>query len=199
MDHRSIESVVFQNVKYVLKKGAKNPEEEAKKNRDEPKWDTAKLAVGNWFSGTSYFEAVEDRGEQVLCKSKDKMIEISKDILEYEMHNASVFAEEEKMSLTQVATKLTEANSKCFQVCFTTKVDDKLVLEKLNELKGKPKAAEVKALAKELLMGKETTITGRLSRAEGKMGRSLVIDLPTQGYRQVDHRTIRWLTIDNVK
>ena len=38
-------------------------------------------------------------------------------------------------------------------------------------------------LAKELLLGKESIITGRLSKAEGKMGRSLVIDLPTQGYR----------------
>jgi len=39
----------------------------------------------------------------------------------------------------------------------------------------------------------------RLSKAEGKLGRSLVIDLPTQGYRQVDHRTLKWLVIDNVK
>ncbi len=45
-----------------------------------------------------------------------------------------------------------------------------------------------KALAKDLLTGKESTIVGRLSKADGKLGRSLVIDLPTQGYRQVDHR-----------
>ena len=55
------------------------------------------------------------------------------------------------------------------------------------------------SLAKELLVGKETTIVGRLSKAEGRMGRSLVIDLPTQGYRQVDHRTLKHLIIDNVK
>jgi len=42
-------------------------------------------------------------------------------------------------------------------------------------------------------------MTSRLSRAEGKLGRSLVIDLPTQGYRQVDHRTLRWLIVDNIK
>ena len=57
----------------------------------------------------------------------------------------------------------------------------------------------MRALSKEVLVGKETTLTGRLSRAEGKLGRSLVIDLPTQGYRQVDHRTLRTLIIDNVK
>ena len=38
-----------------------------------------------------------------------------------------------------------------------------------------------------------------MSKAEGKFGRSLVIDLGSEGYRQVDHRTIKWLIIDNVK
>ena len=64
------------------------------------------------------------------------------------------------------------------------------------DLKDKSK---VKALSKELLEGKESRIVGRLSQAAGKLGRSLVIDLPTQGYRQVDHRTIKWLIIKNVK
>lgn len=54
IDHRSIESIVFQNVKYVLKKGAK-AEEPEKPEKDQPKWNSANLAVGNWFSGTSYY------------------------------------------------------------------------------------------------------------------------------------------------
>jgi hypothetical protein len=29
--------------------------------KKEPKWDTTKLAVGNWFSGTRYFRAVEEK------------------------------------------------------------------------------------------------------------------------------------------
>ncbi len=87
------------------------------------------------------------------------------------------------MSLTNVATFLAEANSKCFTVCFTTKVDEKQVLEKLQEIKAKPTAEQARTLAKDLLVGKETTLIGRLSRSEGKLGRSLVIDLPTQGFR----------------
>ena len=89
------------------------------------------------------------------------------------MHNSSVFAEEFKMSLTKVATMLAEANSKCFTVCFTTKVDDKMVAEKLAAVKAKPNADAARALAKDLLTGKETTVVGRLSRAEGRLGRSL--------------------------
>ena len=53
------------------------------------------------------------------------------------MHNSSVYAEEQKISLTQVATKMAEANSKCFTVCFTTKVDEKKVQEKLKAVKSK--------------------------------------------------------------
>ena len=34
-------------------------------------------------------------------------------------------------------------------------------------------------MAKELLVGKESTYTARLSKSEGKLGRSLVIDLPS--------------------
>ena len=54
-------------------------------------------------------------------------------------------------------------------------------------------------LAKDILLGKEKELVGRLSRAEGKLGRSLVVDLPTQGYRTVDHRTLKWIVVDNVK
>ena len=117
------------------------------------------------------------------------------------MNNASVFAKEEKLPLTQIAAKLTEANNTAFSVCFTKKVDEKAVQEKLSTLKVKQLKNEtfVKELTKELLQGGEANITGRLSKAEGKMGRSLVIDLPTQGYRQVDHRTLKHLIIDNIK
>ena len=56
IDHRTIESIIFKNVKYSLKKGAKKVEEDEEKKKDGPKWDAKKLAVGNWFSGTSYFK-----------------------------------------------------------------------------------------------------------------------------------------------
>jgi hypothetical protein len=117
------------------------------------------------------------------------------------MQNASVFGKEEKLCLTKVAKILEEANTVCFTVCFNAKVDEKVVKEKISsltaaDLKNKSKVSEI---AKEIMHGKETVLVGRLSKAMGKLGRSLVIDLPTQGYRQVDHRTLKWLIIKNVK
>ena len=117
------------------------------------------------------------------------------------MNNASVFGSEEKICLTKVAKILEEANTACFTVSFHAKVDEKVVREKLQsltaaDLKNKAKVLEV---AKDIMHGKETVIVGRLSKAMGKLGRSLIIDLPTQGYRLVDHRTLKWLIIKNVK
>lgn len=108
-----------------------------KRAKDDPKWSTSKLEVGNWFSGTSYYQAQTINKDSVVCTSKGKTIEISRDILEYEMHNSDVFSKEEKIPLTQVATKLAEANSKCFTVNFTCKVNEKDVKEKLNALSEK--------------------------------------------------------------
>ena len=82
-------------------------------------------------------------------------IEISKDILEYEMHNSDVFSEEQKISLNQVAALLTSAYTKCFTVCFTTKVDDKQVAEKIKEVKAKLTESQARVLAKEVLTGRE--------------------------------------------
>lgn len=44
---------------------ADDEEEKKKDGKDAPKWDTKKLAVGNWFSGTSYFKITAIAGEQV--------------------------------------------------------------------------------------------------------------------------------------
>jgi ribosome-interacting GTPase 1 len=52
---------------------------------------------------------------------------MSKYLLEYEMHNASVYASEEKLALTKVVKVLKEAYSTVFTICFTCKVDEKAV------------------------------------------------------------------------
>ena len=88
----------------------------------------------------------------------------------------------------------------CIKVCFTCKPNEKKVQEKLNALAAAPgDAAAAKSLVKECLTGSESTLTCRLSKTEGKLGRSTVIDVPSQGYRQVDHRTIKWIVMANVK
>lgn len=79
VDHRSINFLITQNVKYVLKKGGKKQPkasesddemdgEDKKKKKEEPKWDYTQLAVGNTFSGTSYFRAASESGDYVTTR-----------------------------------------------------------------------------------------------------------------------------------
>lgn len=80
VDHRTINYIIYHNIKYVLKKGGKKQakeeesdaemDEDKKKKKDEPKWNSAELAVGNVFSGTSYFKATSVSGENVVTKSQ---------------------------------------------------------------------------------------------------------------------------------
>ena len=114
------------------------------------------------------------------------------------MYNANVYAKEEKMALTKVVKELKEAHSVAFTICFNTKVDEKAVQERLSSLTEK-EFKDAKSLAKELLTGSEKTVTGRLTKTEGKLGRSLVLGLPANNFVSVDHRTIKWLILKNVK
>lgn len=128
-------------------------------------------------------------------------VSIDKNIMRDEMYNANVWDSEESITSTELAERLTMANATIVQVCFSCKPSDKSIKETLSALAKAPTGdrAAAKALAKECLTGKESILVCRLSKTEGKLGRSTVIDVPSQGYRQVDHRTIKWLVIDNIK
>jgi hypothetical protein len=54
-------------------------------------------------------------------------------------------------------------------------------------------------VAKEIFVGKESTVVGRLSNSENHLGRSLVVSFNKGPYAQVDHRNIKWLILKNVK
>ena len=158
----------------------------------------SKLAVGNWFSGTHYMKATKISGDDIEMSSKDMDTVVSKDIAEKKMNAAGLFSSEEKLPVTKIGEILLRAGNTCFTVCFNTKIDEKAVKDRL----AAATAAELtnaKALSSEILKGKEVTIVGHLASTDGKLGRSLVIDLPTGTFKQVDHRTIKWLIFKDVK
>ena len=59
VDHRSIEWIIFKNVKYTLGKKASGEASESiplKVDKNKPKWNLKFLAVGDWFSETNYYK-----------------------------------------------------------------------------------------------------------------------------------------------
>lgn len=94
------------------------------------------------------------------------------------MSNACVFDKEEKLPMTKLAKVLIESNRVAFTICFHSKADEKSVKEKIESYNKK----EFYGSAKDLLVGKQRTVVGRLSKAEHKLGRSLVISLQNEQF-----------------
>ena len=143
-------------------------------------WDQSKLAVNNWFSGSRYLQAIEVNKDMVKMRCNGQDIMVQKDILETQMLNASVYNKEVHMSKTMVSQMLESSNTACFTVQFRTQVNANTILQKLTQSSDQK---DKRALAKELLSGKEHTLVGHSIKSDCMLGRSIVIDLATGGFK----------------
>jgi len=169
-----------------------------------PLWDPAKLATGQFFSQTQYYNVTGVAGDRVTVQNQyGNMMHVSKDILE-KMSSATHFMKETPMTMTALADLLSSVSDTIFTVQFRKQVDPKDVEQvvkdtKLNDLKDKAKIA---AIVKQVTEGEPCTMICHLVNAENNLGRSTVIDLSAPGdnkFRQIDHRTIESITFNNVK
>lgn len=120
---------------------------------------------------------------------------VSKDILETQMLNATAYSHTVHLSKTQVSQMLESANTACFTVQFKTQISAQTIQQKLETTD----QTNNRALAKELLEGREVTLVGHSVKSDCMLGRSYVIDLPSGGFKQVDHRTIQSFIFKNTK
>jgi len=199
IDHRSIEWIILKNVKYYLKNKSEKSGEMIENKKDVSLWDNSKLEIGNWFSSTTYYEILGWNKDEVFLKdSNGEDFEISQKILESSTYNSSLYETEEKVTLTEIGKIFKDAKSKVFTVCYNIKVDVKEVKDLLSKVT-KEEFQNSKDFAKTILTGSEKITVGRLYESEAKLGRSLVLSLPNNHFASVDHRTIKWLIIKNVK
>jgi len=129
VDHRKIEHLIFKNVKYVCDKKAYKEELPLRRKASEPRWDGAKLAVGNWFSQVTYYiiQEVYDNDEvlAVTSANPEGYILLSKSVLLHEMTSGQLYDKTEKISRTRIVEMLVdEAKEAAMTITYDRKVDE---------------------------------------------------------------------------
>jgi hypothetical protein len=130
---------------------------------------------------------------------------MSKDILVHDMNSSKAYDEEIKLSRTEIVKLMTEAKESVMTVKFHKKVDEDHVKSTLMKIKSKENIGNdkfLKQLSKELILVGEVNMVCTLTRSEGKLGRSSVADLKAKfgfNFRQIDHRTVQELILQNKK
>jgi len=173
--------------------------------------DITNLKVGDHLSETQYYKVTElHDGRVALENERGLKITVTHRIVEEGMYSASQFTKTVELSRTALCEVLEGAGDSIFTVNFNKQLKEKEVADQLiaavSELgaDADPKvlAKKIKAVVKKGVGGELRTLVGYMVQTEAKMGRSQVIDLeapPKQRYRLVDHRTINWLVLKNVK
>ena len=163
------------------------------------------LKVGDRLSRISYMEVVEAGSRSLRVRNEEGMTwTIAASILENEAYAANQFTEVQEVSRTDMVHALESAGDSVFTVVFEKKTSQKSIVAALSALDSLPdRKAALNKLAKSMMAGEERTLVGYLTSTEPKMGRSVVVDLeisPDQHrLRLVDHRTIKSLTLRNIK
>lgn len=167
------------------------------------KWiDLKKIAPGEILSCFQYMKVTRIVGSSIdLRRTDGKVICIDKSILVEDSYSADHYNRTVTCSMTDLADILNSAGDTIFKVNFVCQPTQETILKKLKDFNGSRNTADIKKLTKAVVEGEETTIVGHLAEGSQSLGRTLVIDLEAgpEGFKQVDHRTIKWIILKNTK
>lgn len=171
-----------------------------------------KIKKGDCLSELSYYRVIEVT-EKFIRVVNEQNIEscMDREYAEMCLYSADQFNEQRVVTRTEAANLLLHSGSKVFSVVFNKQLDKHLVEKEILEVyeNSSPKQFEkvLKHSLKKLLIGEERRLRGFVVDNEARVfGRILVIDLDverTEGvdnrYRLIDTRTIKELTLNNIK
>lgn len=187
---------------------------EAKRSPAEKKSDFTTIQEGDFLSETQYYRVIGVSEDAIQARNeRGYELSLERGAVEEGMFSAGQFAEERKVTRTELGAILEAAGDVIFTVNFNKKVKERDVCDEIftgleqaklgfgeagfKELKGL-----IQAAVKRGIQGEERTLIGHLTHTAPKMGRSEVYDLQIEAahrVRLVDHRTLNWLILKNVK
>jgi hypothetical protein len=164
------------------------------------------LKAGDYLSYTSYIQVksiqgmnleVEDqRGIAFSIKQGGTMQD---SLVNQTMHSAHSYSHVEKKTRSELLEIFAQSGDVLYTVEYRKQVDPLKAFDQIktgNKLKSHE---EQKKDLKKALEGEPRTLIGHTISSETGMGRSLVYDLESKGFKQVDHRTIDSLILKGVK
>ena len=172
------------------------------------KIDIAQLKVGDYLSETQYYKVIGINSDSIAVENERGLsFDIDPDIVEEGMRSASQYKLEKQVTRTEICEHLASAGNNVFTINFDKQVKAKDSADKIGELLANADCYKTKKsiteFTKDLLTGENRTLVGYLINTEPMTGRSTVIDLEVaidkHRLRQVDHRSIQWMILKNVK
>lgn len=160
-----VSKMFVESASYILraavggKPGGKGKPGSSKRNTVKngvPLWDQSKLAQGDHFSCISYLKVLKIDGNQVTVQNQlGGSWFITKDLLVRDMWSADHFEKEIKCTMTDLSEILDQSKDTIFKVQFRKKLDEKLVQQKLANVKFADikNEKELKKLSKDLMEG----------------------------------------------
>lgn len=172
------------------------------------KADFSQLQVGEYLSETQYYKIIAlDKDSIEVENERGLTFNIDSEIVEEGMWSASQYKTEKQITRTEICEHLAKAGNNIFTINFDKQVKVKDSSEKIQQLLANADNYKTKKsineFTKDLLTGENRTLVGYLINCEPMTGRSTVIDLEISSdrhrLRQVDHRSIQWMILKNVK
>jgi len=165
---------------------------------------SSRYAVGAHYSRLSYGQITQVHEGYIVIKNTDgEEWSLYNPIAENELFTSDQFDEEVKCNRTELIEHFMNVRDSVFTVTFLKQKTAPSVAEQLQNLEDetKERPRKLARFAKELLKGEERVLVGYLVQAEPALGRSTVVDLEVENgrhnIRQVDHRTLKRLIVNN--
>lgn len=186
--------------------------------QDKKRMKFSDINEGDFLCEIQYYK-VTDKDDQKIQVKNERGFEfgINNKIIEEGLYSANQFTITKKVNKTELVRVFENAKDTIFTINFNKQPSEETVQEILDKtlISDFTDAGKRKKLAQHLMHGKERTLIGYLQDGETTLGRSQVVDLEEHfkalekgknaseairsSKRLVDHRTINWIILKNVK
>lgn len=139
VDHRTIQWIIYKNVKYSLGNKSTTEELPLKRDKQSKNFEVTQLQPGMWVCEVAYYKVKEDPDKDLVTvavvQNTAAPFGCSRAILEEQFFHSSSYQSVEKVSRTEMVEKMLNAGNIAFTVTFDKKLDEDYIAEVMSDCK----------------------------------------------------------------